>query len=142
VPLLIAMDLLGFDLTDEQRLEIENLLAPPPVMQISTPPQAQLPAPQEQAQLTDGSPATYQALQAWQRKALKRLKESGSAACEFISVEISQENNERISLALKSCKTIDEVKDLFAIREDTSISVAEELSRAISWLEAHESANA
>lgn len=146
VPLLMAMDLLGFDLTDEQRAELEELAEEPepepqPVpAQLMTPPPAQ-PEPEEQEEEEEPTPEMRNALSLWQRKAAKRLKESGSAVCEFVSADIPPAEHARITAGLTDCKTTADVKSLFAGEVIQSLPqpdpLAEQIKRAVDWLEGH-----
>jgi hypothetical protein len=81
------------------------------------------------------SPDTANALAMWQRKAIKRLKESGSAVCEFISEAIQADDHDRIADALATCQTPADVKAAFARPEPEP--VVDQMRRALDWLEAH-----
>jgi HK97 family phage portal protein len=53
-------------------------------------------------------------LEKWQRKAAKRLKEKGSAACEFESDHIQTSIHGAIDGGLSAAKTVDDVRRIFA----------------------------
>jgi len=147
LPLLMAIDLVGIDLTKEQRAELEQAVKD---KQIRTDEMAKLTQQQPilqpiQETQSIGQPANSQAtnnaMAAWQRKALKRLKENGSAVCEFISADISEEDNTRILAELEYCKTVEDVKSIFSARTTEMTSFAEgsnQIKRALEWLEKHD----
>jgi SPP1 gp7 family putative phage head morphogenesis protein len=59
-------------------------------------------------------------LKRWEKKALNRLRESGSAACTFASEALSPGQVERLSRGLSAATTPDEVRALFRATEETS----------------------
>lgn len=141
VPLLMAMDILGYELTDEQRAELEqaeadaeaqaeelrqrlaNAAQQPPSQTGqeqpgNTPRMAQ--EGQREAQMGDkGKSIDTQALgrelSIWQAKCIAALKRGEAAdSVPFVPVVISREAYSRIGLRLKECKTAEEVKGVFA----------------------------
>jgi hypothetical protein len=133
VPLLMAMDLLGFELTDEQRAELEQAeLEKEARAEELAKQMAQKPEPEEEennnpedgsqnalegqnsGQGDEGSEKTHNHLMQWQRKALNALKRGKSAHVEFDSEWINAELHQQISMRLEDCKTDDEVKTVFA----------------------------
>jgi hypothetical protein len=142
MPLLMALDLLGFDLTDEQRKELEQLVKDQQaqadqIAQAAQAKPAEQVAPAETPANNAPIPAQGNDLGLWQKKALKRLKEGKSPACEFVSNEIPQDENERIHAALADCGTPDEIKAVFADADDAPIDITYELKRANDWLYKH-----
>jgi hypothetical protein len=151
IPLLMAADLVGLDLTAEQRKELEDLEkvpepVPPQLVDVTAGAQAQLPAnvPAQQQDTTQqaGNPDQANALAMWQRKAIKRWKECGSAVCEFVSDDIPDVASSIIALALMNCDSIDSIKSVFAgvgndVQSSEPINVTDQLRRALDWLEAH-----
>jgi SPP1 gp7 family putative phage head morphogenesis protein len=59
-------------------------------------------------------------LKRWEKKALNRLRESGSAACTFASDALSPGLIERLSRGLTAATTPDDVRALFRATEETS----------------------
>ena len=120
VPLLMAMDLLGFELTDEQRAELEAEEAEPE----PTPPQL-LPftgqTPVEQPEAED---ELQEELAKWQRKSLNALKRGKSADVEFESDLIPPTLCGAIHRALKAAQDIDSIKIIF-----TDIQIGESMKR-------------
>jgi hypothetical protein len=56
-------------------------------------------------------------LRTWQRKAVKRMKDRGNAACYFTSTAIPEDVKSDILAHLPTCKTAAEVKALFDVYE-------------------------
>jgi len=52
-------------------------------------------------------------LRRWERKALSRLREHGSPACEFASEWLNEFDRAEISEALSACSTADDVREVF-----------------------------
>lgn len=143
--LLMAFDLAGVELTDVQRAELETKEAPKPVppqlapftgQQPTEQPALPAPAPVPEAQPSQD----YQnAMAMWQRKAIKRFKESGDATCLFSSEVIPEDVNDRIIKELAYCKSIDDVKAVFAgSHQPEPLDISDQLKRALDWLERHE----
>lgn len=112
VPLLMAMDILGYELTDEQRLELEREKA---VKEEQSEEMEQLreqaaanPQPQAQQQ----NPA-QEDMAKWRRKALKAAWSGKSPAVKFDSDKIPSAVQGAIAGALESCTTTSEVEHVF-----------------------------
>jgi HK97 family phage portal protein len=112
-----AMDILGYDLSDEQRAMLDAIIQRKndnrEQMQ-----QLQQRA-QEQPQLQEQQPAqqkTYAQidLERWQKKCLNRLADGKSADCAFTSNAIDDWTRLQIAKHLPECKTADDVRELFA----------------------------
>ena len=132
IPQLMAIDLAGVELTDEQRGELEKAIADKQAradamaelakqnankpVDTTQPQQGQSVNNQALAQGNREVPAkslaTYD-LSKWERKALKRLRESGSADVEFLSDYVCGEDSQRILTGLKLAKTAEDVKAVF-----------------------------
>lgn len=83
---------------------------------------------QEKEQLQNQPPAKVawaDDLARWERKALRVLKESGVAVCNFESVQIPQSTREIIEAGLSGCKTAEEIKRLFDVRPTTQTPAPE-----------------
>ena len=77
----------------------------------------------------------------WERKSIKRLKETGSAVCEYDSSLITLATRGAIKLALKNATTPEEVRAVFEkramkLKADPMLLIAMELQRANDLLEA------
>jgi hypothetical protein len=122
VPLLMAMDILGFELTDDQRAELEKAAAEKEQRAEEMAEQlSQQPQPDEQpqpGQEPDEGEQMRQELRRWERKALKRLKEGRSPNVEFDSDVLSAEAMELVSSRLANIErespTPEKVKAVFA----------------------------
>jgi hypothetical protein len=149
-PLLMASDLAGVALTPEQRAELEEMEAEPePVPPALVPfagqdnpaqQQAQLPPPAQEERASN--PDMQNALAMWQRKAIKRFKESGSAVCEFVSSAIDEAIIDTVTDRLTRCKSIDAIKQAFVLTtyqydDERDGPRTDQLRRALDWLEAH-----
>lgn len=97
---LTAAEVLGYQLTDEQRARIEAEAAQPTPTPTPTQP------PPEGGGDND--------LRLWEKKALRRLKDGKRAACEFTSAAITAGLTGAIEGALEVCETADEVRRTFA----------------------------
>jgi hypothetical protein len=64
------------------------------------------------------TPDMLKELEIWQRKAIKALKSGVSANCEFAVVTLSDDMAEEIKDELQTAKSIDEIKDIFAMHMD------------------------
>ena len=60
------------------------------------------------------TPAAVKELEIWQRKAIKALKQGVNANCEFVIEHIGEDDAIEIRAALADCKTVDEIKAVFA----------------------------
>ena len=115
--------------------EIDLEAAPPAPP--APPPADQQPADQ-QPPASEPPPAGKADLERWQRKALKRLKEAGSAVCEFSSIAIPDDIAGGIREGLADCQTADDVKALFADNQviDPYLAAVDRLSLALENLKA------
>lgn len=100
--LFVMTELLGYDITDEQKKKYEAIF-------INVPPET----PTEPDPAADEDPQS-QDLMKWQKKALKQLEKGKPAACEFVSDHIDGWLNELVRIRLDSCSTVEEVKSVFA----------------------------
>ena len=98
------MEILGYELEEEQLAMITPM--PEIVEEAQEPPEPETTMTSE--------------MRAWQRKALKRLKDGKSAAVAFVSSEIPAEKNAEILSSLADCKTAEEVKAVFSQVENES----------------------
>jgi len=128
VPLLMAMDLLGFELTDEQRAELEKAVIekeqraeemaarlaqkPEPEEETETEDENTPVSPQE-GQGDEESEKRYSDMDRWQRKAQNALRRGKAAAVPFDSEHIPADEHKRISLELLSAVTAEDVKHIF-----------------------------
>lgn len=129
VPLLMAMELLGFELTDEQRLELEQAQAdkkeraeqmvqqlqgkPKDDNEEDGDPENNTPASQQEARSRTQSEKMMVDMDRWQRKALNALKRGKPASVAFESDNIPAQERQRIILELLSAATIDDVRRIF-----------------------------
>jgi hypothetical protein len=131
----IAAQMVGLELPEG--VEYEDLdpeeKEPAPVPAALVPFAGQDNAPVEVEEPEDEEPEPMPAdVEKWMRKATKRLKETGSAVCEFESAAISVDENERITEALPECKTAADVRRVFENKP------VDQIKRALDWLEQHE----
>lgn len=132
VPLLMAMDLLGFELTDEQRAELEQAIidkeerAEEMAARLAQKP-AEDQAAQDETQADENTPspspqeAPGQAqeekrlsdMDKWQRKAIKALRRGESAVVAFDSEYINVIEWNRINTALADARTDADVRVVF-----------------------------
>jgi HK97 family phage portal protein len=117
VPLNLAMDILGYEL-DEDQLAMLNAeterkeLAAEEMRQRFAGAQNQPPQPpQEQPDEDDGD--MEREMRRWLRKALKRVKDGKPAACEFTSEIIPAGIAGAVRGSLDACATADDVKAVF-----------------------------
>lgn len=144
IPLLMAMDILGFELTAEQRAELERLEAEKETRAeaLTANLTQQKPVTDNQAEETPASetPVSETPAQAdvrrWMTKALKAIKRGETAAVPFESEAIAEDDQMRIRAALEDCKTADEVRAAFVtMRVDPLALLAGELRAARLLLE-------
>jgi len=153
IPLLMAMDMLGYDLDDEDRAILEaellrkqeaaqrladNLNKPKepvsPQLQQGQPPAQD----QQQPPATDAT-ATRSALFNWKRAALQAVKTGHSANVDFDHPAIDAEVCEFIRYELEAAKTAADVHGIFKrAREMGGQSIEIVMTRALDWLDAHE----
>jgi hypothetical protein len=146
IPLKLAMEILGYDLTDEQWDALEPDV-PEPIAPVVVETQPALPPPAEVIEPVDVeeaptmrslSAAELKELQIWQRKAIKALKSGLSANCEFTVECVDPVTAFGIYAALSSCHTIDEIKAVFdrqrGADDDPWLAAANKLSAALEAL--------
>lgn len=100
VKLEVAMSILGYDLSDEEKaIQFAKESKPvPPVV---------APAPEP--------PAKNMAVERWKRKAIRVYEESGSAVCAFDSDDVPPSLRAKIEAGLPQCKSVEDVKALFTV---------------------------
>lgn len=97
VPLEAALDILGYDLSEDAKRIIKEKLNQQPVPAIVSTPQEQIKSD----------------LKKWETKSIKRLKESGYSQIDFTSDNISVKTYSEIYQGLSGLKTQQEIKNLF-----------------------------
>ncbi|KKT30747.1 MAG: hypothetical protein UW18_C0011G0008 [Microgenomates group bacterium GW2011_GWF1_44_10] len=124
VPLLMAMDLVGVELTDDMRLQLEemekkkNEVTPPPQLPEAT-------QPSQETDIEDRESVNMEAaseIAAWQRKSTKALKSGKSAVVKFESDVIPEWLMDEINLELATCQTVDDIKSVFGKKREQGIS--------------------
>jgi HK97 family phage portal protein len=132
----------GYDLDEEMIAAISDLFqvkqenAAAMAESLAQKPTGVVPANPQDAANALPSPKSLD-LEKWERKALKRLKEGGSAVVEFESENIGDDDRKRIKLGLTTAKTADDVKAAFAMRGDDqpdAVSVLEGIRLGIEAL--------
>lgn len=124
IPLKLAMEILGYDLTEEQweMLEPEEPEEPEPVAPVVpvVEPAVVEAEPEEEPEPTRSlTPEMLKELEIWQRKAIKAFKSGVSANCEFVTERIT--DGDEIRAALDGCKSIDEIKAVFAQQQNGAL---------------------
>ena len=150
VPLLMAMDILGYELEDDQRAELEKAeeekkkqaeeLAKQMAEKPEEPPDETGQTSQEEPEKED---TTFKMeLDKWRRKAINAMKKGKPANVDFVSTVIPEETYATIMSALGSAHTEQEVKDAFVDTStpdvkysDPIFALANELKRANDNLE-------
>jgi len=119
VPLKLGMEILGYDLTDEQwqllaQAEAEKKAAQEREFELQKERFAQPVAVQGQPGNGRGAADAMRSdLRLWEKKALKRLKDKGSALCLFESAVIPDALAQTITGGLAQCASVEAVKALF-----------------------------
>jgi phage portal protein BeeE len=145
VPLLMALDLLGVDLTPEQRAELEETdseseaqpetpLMPAPPTPPESPEQES-----EQGPVKQLTPETAAELKRWKRLAIKRFRAGEPAPIDWTSDHIQAGDMPDIRQALAECKTSEDVSAAFVTddsRLTSDAALVVELKRANDLLEA------
>lgn len=136
VPLLIAMDILGYDFTEEQKAEIlEATKKPEPVppVVVNTPPVVDTtPVPP----VPPTREAIRSALFNWKKSALAAVKTGHDADIDFDHPAIDEHVADRIHDGLKASKTADDIHALFKNAQewtkgpDVGVDLLAELKRA------------
>lgn len=111
IPLRLAMEILGYELTEEQEAELEESEAEP----------SPSPAPVivQQAEQTPDEDPMQEEFAKWQRKALKAYKAGKSPAVKFESDIIPDELHAEIDAALATAQDEEEIKAAFRVSHDT-----------------------
>jgi hypothetical protein len=163
VPLIMAMDILGFEITDEMRAELEKIeqekkaRADQMAQQMNQPKisKAEREKGQEEQITTEQQQTENQMmkstfkleLEKWERKALNAMKKGKPANVDFISTVIPEEMQETIMSALGNAESEEDVKRTFERTftqspkpefSDGIIALANELRRANDLLEKEE----
>ena len=135
VPLLTAMEILGFELTDEQRAAIEaekiekekraaEMAERMRQSQEQQPDQAEEDDEDEQPNPARGD------MERWQRKALNALKRGKGAGVEFESTTIPMAWREDITAGLPGCEDAQAVRELFApfVQTDAPVVIESDIT--------------
>lgn len=126
-----AIQIYGFEVNTEAMTFIEKHFADKQAKAEPAPVSDNMPMIAEKPEPIEDDQPQEKALDQWQRKAIKRLKDKGSAACEFVSDDIPQVKRDYIAFALEDCKTADDVRRVFDDKP------ADQLKRALDYLELH-----
>lgn len=122
VDLLMAMDILGYDLTAEQRAALEQKEKATPA-----------PSPQPQPETTPAQ----EDLNKWLRKSLKSFSKGNGANVPFESDAISPDDHELIAAALAVATSVDDIRAAFDRRPpDPLYALTREIRRANDLLQA------
>jgi HK97 family phage portal protein len=121
-----AMGVLGYDLTEDQEKELEEIITKkeerakevqenmqqnPPTTAPAVPAAETVTEPPAKAAWADD-------VTRWERKALRVLKESGSAVCEYVSDVLPGALRSKIEAGLPECRTAESVKALFDVLDE------------------------
>ena len=106
----MAMDIVGMDLTDEQRAELEKIQAEKEAKPEPVEPEQPIPVEIPEREPDD---RMQDEIRRWKRKASKRVKDGKSASCEFESDIIPESVNGAILGSLDACKTLEDVTAVF-----------------------------
>lgn len=124
-----AMGVLGYDLTDDQQKELAALIAKKEEQREQMTEQLEAaPTPPQTETVSEPPPAKAvwaDDLARWERKALRVLKESGVAVCEYVSDSLPLEVRAKVEAGLPGCKTADDVRALFDAEPVTQTPEAE-----------------
>lgn len=96
IPLDLAMEILGYDLSEEQWLRVRGAV----------------PASEPEPQQPDAEPQKAD-MGRWERKALKRIKDGKSASCEFASAAIPEHVAAAVRSMLRRASSADSVREIF-----------------------------
>jgi HK97 family phage portal protein len=120
----LAMNIMGYDLSDKQKRQLAALIADRKKKQEQSPttttPPTNTPAAETVAEQPPAKAAWMDDLGRWERKALRVLKESGSAVCEYVSDVLPAEIRAKVAARLAECETAEEVKALFDMQPVTA----------------------
>jgi HK97 family phage portal protein len=113
MPLVTAMYILGYTLSEERQKEMEDELAKPPPA-LPTPTLRQPSAVDKMpAEMPKQDMPVKAELDKWYRKSLKLFKAGKAARCEFVSDVIPGEVYDRIKATLETINTEEELKKVF-----------------------------
>lgn len=116
IPLLMAMDLLGFELTDKQKAELKKLEAEPEPETPSTLEGQPNITVSQVPQLQANNETNYEEeLRRWERKSLNAIRRGSPAQVAFESTVLSPKAVGRIYNRLAQCKSEDDIRGLFAL---------------------------
>jgi HK97 family phage portal protein len=154
LPLLMAMEILGYELTDEQMAELKaaeeekKRKAEELAQRLAQKPE---PQPGQDEQVQDEKPAdntnsdtTFKSeLEKWRRKAINAMKKGKPANVDFVTTVIPSEICQTIATALEMALSETDVKDAFDVTAttepkfggDSIMTLAAELKRANDILE-------
>ena len=154
IPLLMAMDILGYEITDEQRTELEQAViekekkAEELAKQMAAKPPETTPAQEEEGQTEQTSQSSQEdntfksELDKWRRKAVNAIKKGKPANVDFVTTCIPQDTYQTIASALGNAKSEQDVKDAFGVTstpdvkyENPTFALVNELNRANNLLE-------
>jgi HK97 family phage portal protein len=145
IPLLMAMDLLGYEMTDEQRAELEKAevekeqRAEEMAQQLASAPESEEETEEEPENISND---VYNDLKTWKRLASKAVKKGDPADFEFVTTIIPPPMYQTIITALGNAKTEADVAEAFTHTQtpapkfsDPFMALAAELKRANDLLE-------
>lgn len=120
MPLLMALDVLGYEITTDQRADLEDgdkstITKVPQLSGVVPSVVSTSQMPEISASTTAGKVIWHEHLDRWQRKALNRLKLGKPPACEFSSELIPPLIMADIMAGLETALTEQSIKDLFSI---------------------------
>jgi hypothetical protein len=110
---MVSLDLLGVELTDDQRAEIEEA-EEEPEPELTPVPEDTSPLPETQPDISEQVRAE---LTKWKRKSLNRVKAGKSACVEFECEHVPQAQQDRIIDGLKLAKDAEDVRIVFTNSE-------------------------
>ncbi|MFA6204294.1 MAG: phage portal protein [Gallionella sp.] len=140
IPLIVAMEVLGYDLTDEQWAAVKEKDAEPePVPEVS-PIAETAPMAESEPELEDEPPAppmnardqeasTRAMLKNWKRKAIHAFKLTGKGDIQWITDLLPASQVEEIGLSLAACETETQIKAVFDAVEIKPSEVVTEIEK-------------
>ena len=128
----LAFELAGVELSDEQLARLEKIDEPEPETKPEDKPTDQTEnKPDEQPE--DDAIFTEDDLKRWKKKAIERVKKGKPASFEFESEHITAKDRERIEAGLKNALTIGDVVAVFEVPQDEA-GISEKLEKLINGL--------
>jgi phage portal protein BeeE len=122
-----VMEFMGVDLSDDQQKKLAALIADRKKKQeeaVTTTPPTNTPA-AETVTEQPAKAAWTDDLGRWERKALRVLKENGSAVCEYVSDVLPAEIRTKVEAGLSACQTAESVRTLFDVQPVTATANVE-----------------